>query len=75
MVAVDRHLLRSEDDIVDVALEGVDHIIDKPREVFVEENGLDLSSLAIIDADDTRQVVVLKDPMMLPDPGSARKAS
>jgi hypothetical protein len=28
-----------KDDIIEIALEGVDHLIPKPREVYVEENG------------------------------------
>jgi hypothetical protein len=57
-----------KDDIIEIALEGVDHLINKPREVWVEEKGLELSSLEVIDADDVHQIVVLKDPLMLPAP-------
>jgi hypothetical protein len=65
-----------KDDTIDVALDGVGHIIYKPREVFVEEDGLELSSLAVVDADGVQRIIVLKDPMMLPAPKSpARKAS
>jgi hypothetical protein len=61
-----------KDDILEIALEGVDHLINKPREVWVEENGLELSSLEVIDADDERQIVVLGDPLMLPAPSAAK---
>jgi Family of unknown function (DUF5335) len=65
-----------KDDIFEIALEGVDHLIPKPREVYVEENGLELSSLEVIDAEGTHQIIVLKDPMMLPAPAqSTAKAS
>ena len=57
-----------KDDIIEIALEGVDHLIPKPREVYVEENGLELSSLEVIDAEGTHQIIILKDPMMLPAP-------
>ena len=54
----------------------MDHLIPKPREVYVEENGLELSSLEVIDAEGTHQIIVLKDPMMLPAPAqSTAKAS
>jgi hypothetical protein len=44
--------------------------------VYVEENGLELSSLEIIDAEGAHQIIVLKDPMMLPGPAqSTAKAS
>src|ERR1700732_1860259 len=65
-----------KDDIIEIALEGVDHLIPKPREVYVEEKGLELSSLEVIDAEGTHQIIVLKDPMMLPAPAqSTAKAS
>jgi hypothetical protein len=65
-----------KDDIIEIALEGVDHLIPKPREVYVEENGLELSSLEVIDAEGKHQIIVLKDPMMLPAPAqSTAKAS
>jgi uncharacterized protein DUF5335 len=64
-----------KDDLIEIALEGLDHLIHKPREVWVEEQGLERSSLEIIDAEGVRQIVVLKDPMMLPAPAqSAAKA-
>ncbi len=61
-----------KDDILEIALEGVDHLINKPREVWVEEKGLELSSLEVIDADDARQIVVLRNPLMLPAPSAAK---
>ena len=70
------HTYAPKDDIIEIALEGVDHLIAKPREVYVEENGLELSSLEVIDAEGTHQIIVLKDPMMLPAPAqSTAKAS
>jgi hypothetical protein len=64
-----------KDDVIEIALEGVDHLIHKPREVYVEEQGLELSSLEIVDAEGVRQIIVLRDPMMLPAPAqSAAKA-
>src|ERR1700732_3402936 len=66
-----------KNDVIDIAIEGVDHLIPKPREVYVEENGLELSSLEVIDAEGTHQIIVLRDPMMmLPAPAqSTAKAS
>ena len=64
-----------KDDIIEIALEGVDHLIHKPREVYVEQEGLQLSSLEVVDAKGVRQIIVLRDPMMLPAPAqSAAKA-
>ena len=39
-----------KDDLIEVALEGVDHLIPRPREVWVETEGLDLSSIEVIDS-------------------------
>jgi len=65
-----------KNDIIDIALEGLDHIIHEPREVWVEQEGPELSSLEVIDAEGVRQIVVLRDPLMLPAPKqSAAKAS
>ncbi|MCS3928863.1 hypothetical protein M2175_003894 [Bradyrhizobium elkanii] len=64
-----------KDGIIEIALEGVDHLIPKPREVYVEENGLELSSLEVIDAEGTRQIIALKDAMMLPAPQSGKGRS
>ena len=55
-----------KDDIVEIALEGLDHMIHKPRELYVEEEGGQFSSLEVIDADGGRQIIKLKDMLALP---------
>ena len=60
-----------KNDVIVIALEGVDHLIHKPREVYVEQEGLELSSLEVIDAEGTRQIVLLRDPLMLPAPAQS----
>ena len=60
------------DDIVEVALEGLDHLISKPRELYIEEGSGGLTALEIIDADDVKQIVKLRDPLMLPSPSPTR---
>ena len=64
-----------KNDVIAIDLEGVEHLIHKPGEVWVEERGLELSSLEVVDADGVRQIVVLRDPLMLPAPQTAAKAS
>ena len=59
-----------KDDVI--ALEGHDHLIHKPREIYIEGEGLELASLEVIDADGVRQIVVLRDPLMLPAPSAAK---
>jgi hypothetical protein len=56
------------DDIVEVALEGVDHLIPKPREIYIDAGIGGLVAIEIVGADGVRQIVKLRDPMMLPPP-------
>ena len=64
-----------KNDVLEIALDGVDHLINKPREIYVEEKGLELSGVEVVDAEGVRQIVVLGDPLMLPAPAqSAAKA-
>ena len=58
------------DDIVEIALEGLDHMIPKPREIFLEDGTGGLTSLEIVDAEGTRQIVKLREPLMLPSPAN-----
>jgi Family of unknown function (DUF5335) len=60
------------DDIVEVALEGLDHLIPKPREVYVEERAGSLAALEIVDRDDVKQIIKLRDPLTLPAPSQPR---
>ncbi|TWA95863.1 DUF5335 domain-containing protein [Bradyrhizobium stylosanthis] len=59
-------------DVVALALEGHDHLIHKPKEIYIEGEGVHLNSLEVIDADDVRQIVLLRDPLMLPAPTAAK---
>jgi hypothetical protein len=61
----------SKDDIVEVALDGLDHLIPKPREIYVEDGAQGLLALEIVDADDVRQIIKLRDPLALPAPARA----
>src|SRR5262245_23589095 len=60
------------DDIVEVALEGLDHLISKPREIYVEERAERIVALDIVDADDERQIVLLRHPIALPSPARTK---
>jgi hypothetical protein len=57
-----------KDDIIEIALDGVDHLIRKPHEIYVDDGGDGLISMEIVDAEGVRQIVKLKDPLMLPAP-------
>lgn len=56
-----------KNDLVEVLLEGLDHLIRNPRDIYVEQeaSGL-LTSMEVIDTDDVRQIIRLRDPLMLP---------
>lgn len=56
----------SRDDLLDVALDRTDHLIHHPEQIVVEESGTGLASVAVVDRDGTRQVIRLREPLMLP---------
>jgi hypothetical protein len=60
-----------KDDIVEIALEGLDHIVHRPREMYADLGPDGFTSLEVIDGDDVRQIVKFRDPLMLPPPSAA----
>lgn len=60
-----------KDDVIEVALEGLDHLIRRPCHVYVDYDVGGLIGLEIVDAYDTRQIVKFKDPLKLPAPDRA----
>jgi Family of unknown function (DUF5335) len=59
-----------KDDLVEVALDGVDHMIPKPREIYVDDGLGGLMSIEVVDAEGTKQIIIFRDPMMLPPPAN-----
>ena len=57
-----------KNDIIEIALENLDHMIRKPREVFVEQSELGLTSLKATDGDGRQHIVQLREPLLLPQP-------
>lgn len=55
-------------DIAEIVLEGLDHMIYKPKEIYVDATGFELSSVDVIDAEDRHCIVRLRDPLRLPAP-------
>ncbi len=49
-----------KDDLVEVNLEGLDHLIRKPRDIHLETHAGSLTSLEIVDVDGVKQVVRLR---------------
>jgi hypothetical protein len=57
-----------KDDLIEIALEGLDHLIRHPVRLMVESEGLHISSIEVVDAGGLQQLVRLRDPLMLPAP-------
>jgi hypothetical protein len=57
------------DDLVEVALEGLDHMIRRPRDIYVESGAGSLASIEVVDADGVKQIVTFRDQLLLPPQG------
>jgi hypothetical protein len=57
-----------KDNLVEIALEGFDHLIRKPQDIFVDEGAEGLISMEVVDSDQRRQIIKLPEPLMLPPP-------
>jgi hypothetical protein len=53
-------------DVVEVLLEGLDHLINKPSEIYIDHGPVGLNSMEVVDGDGVRQIIRLRDPLMLP---------
>jgi hypothetical protein len=60
-----------KDDVLEVALDRLDRLIPKPREVYVDEGPPGLTSFEVIDSDGASHIVRLREPLMLPAPSPA----
>lgn len=60
-----------KDDLVEVALEGLDHMVRQPAEIYAAFGDAGLAALEVVQSDGTRQIVRLREPLMLPRPSSA----
>ena len=52
-------------DLLEIALEGLDHLIHGPREIAVDDGPEGLTVMEIVDADKRRQNVKLRRPLMV----------
>jgi hypothetical protein len=57
-----------KNDLVEIALEGLDHIIHHPTEISVVESPEGLESMQIVGPDGVRQIIKLKQPTRLTAP-------
>jgi len=58
-------------DTIEVALEGLDHMIQRPREIVADEAVFELANITIKDSEGVLHILRLRDPLMLPAPGGA----
>lgn len=65
-ITYDRH-----DDLLDVSLSGLNHLIRAPQDIYVQEGARGLETIAVVSRDDVTQILRLRDPLML-GPGSQR---
>ena len=57
-----------KDNLLEIALEGVDHLIHGPREVWADLNVGEMMSFEVIDDRVVSQIIKLRQPLMLPPP-------
>ena len=58
-----------KDDLIELALDGLDHLITHPRQLAVQEGPGGVASILIVDAEGTEQLLRLRDPKSLPPAG------
>ncbi|WP_323139758.1 DUF5335 family protein [Massilia phyllosphaerae] len=59
-----------KNDLIQILVEGLDHLIPKPREVWIDHGPIGLASMEVIGDDDMRQIIRLREPLMLPYAGT-----
>jgi hypothetical protein len=60
-----------QNDLVEVLVEGLDHLIRNPVEIWVDHGPAGLASMEIIDADGVKEIIRFRDPILLPGPHPA----
>lgn len=58
-----------KNNLLEIATENIDHLISKPREIYVEDDIEGLHSLEAIDPDGNKHIIRLKSPQPLVRPG------
>lgn len=61
-------------DVIEVALDALDHLIRSPRSIFVDHDAGGCVAIEITDGDGRQHLVRLKDPQRLPAPGAGGPA-
>jgi len=58
-----------KDDVLSVFSEELEHMIRKPKEIWVDIGVDGLHSMEVVDADDHKQIILLRDDLALPSAG------
>ncbi len=58
----------SASDALKIMLDGVDHFVFQPQELYLDFGFGGVQSLGILDRENAWQIVLLRDPLMLPPP-------
>ena len=60
------------DDLIEIALDQLDHMVRSPRQLFVDYAVGDIvAAIEIVDGEGNRQIVKFRDPLALPAPSVA----
>ncbi len=59
-----------KNDVLEVATDGLDHLIHKPVRIWVEESGAHFVAAEIARADGVTEIIRLKEPLALPAPAA-----
>lgn len=57
-----------KNDIIEVALDGFDHLIQQPQELDLLQEDGQWSALRIVDSEGKQHIIRLREPLMLPPP-------
>jgi hypothetical protein len=57
-----------KNDFLEIAIDGLDHVVLEPRELYAEYGPLGLQSVGILDSAGAWQILLLRDPLSLPAP-------
>lgn len=52
-------------DVLEVGLEGLDHLIHRPKTIYVDESTTGLLSISVTDEDDIQHIIRMRDPLLL----------
>lgn len=62
-------------DIIEIVLRDMEHVVQKPRQVYIDEGPTGLLSFEVLDRDGVQHIVQFRDPLTLPPPAVGQKAS